>query len=567
MNREYKEKLSRSIESKYSDLEERIMKDIVRRIQKAGEITSTADWQINRLRILGHSSEDIEKMLKEALDASYPEMFELYDKVIDWEYVRNKDIYEQVNAEFIPFEENEELQQITDALIRQSSADLENITQSLGFYLDYGNGNRVMTPLSQVYGKHLDAACLDIVSGAFDYNSVLRRVVTQLTNSGLRTIDYASGYSSRVEVAARRAVMTGISQLTGKISDMNAEKLGTEYFEVAWHSGARPTHAVWQGKVWTKQQLTTVCGLGSVTGLLGANCYHEYYPFFPGISERNWTDEWLEEQDRKENTPKEFKGKEYTVYEAKQRQRQMETAMRAQRQKVQLLKEGGADPDDVMLAKCKYQGQLDEYARFSKKMGLKQERERIYIDMRGRVAPNIKYIRLSDSTDKWAKDAVKELLQSEKTLSKRMFETMEVYSSDGKFIMVKRGNVNSVKLSLLDYFKLKNAVVTHNHPSGSSFSFTDLKFLRNMPISELRVSTPEGVYFIRKPKTWPKEITSSDKMKDVYEQIKKDLRPKYKKLYNMGKINKKERHIMFKDEVNRIFAERFGIEYGFELYE
>lgn len=379
MNREYKEKLSRSIESKYSDLEERIMKDIVRRIQKAGEITSTADWQINRLRILGHSSEDIEKMLKEALDASYPEMFELYDKVIDWEYVRNKDIYEQVNAEFIPFEENEELQQITDALIRQSSADLENITQSLGFYLDYGNGNRVMTPLSQVYGKHLDAACLDIVSGAFDYNSVLRRVVTQLTNSGLRTIDYASGYSSRVEVAARRAVMTGISQLTGKISDMNAEKLGTEYFEVAWHSGARPTHAVWQGKVWTKQQLTTVCGLGSVTGLLGANCYHEYYPFFPGISERNWTDEWLEEQDRKENTPKEFKGKEYTVYEAKQRQRQMETAMRAQRQKVQLLKEGGADPDDVMLAKCKYQGQLDEYARFSKKMGLKQELSLIHI--------------------------------------------------------------------------------------------------------------------------------------------------------------------------------------------
>ena len=131
MNREYKEKLSRSIESKYSDLEERIMKDIVRRIQKAGEITSTADWQINRLRILGHSSEDIEKMLKEALDASYPEMFELYDKVIDWEYVRNKDIYEQVNAEFIPFEENEELQQITDALIRQSSTDLETISRVL----------------------------------------------------------------------------------------------------------------------------------------------------------------------------------------------------------------------------------------------------------------------------------------------------------------------------------------------------------------------------------------------------------------------------------------------------
>lgn len=387
MRQEYKEQLSWRIAENYSDLEERIMFDIVRRIKKTGEITSTADWQINRLRILGYSSEDIENMIKDTLNKSYPQMFELYDNVIDWEYVRNKDIYEKVNAEFIPFEENGELQQITYALARQSCENLENVTQSLGFYLDYGNGNRVMTPLSQVYSKYLDAACFDIVSGAFDYNSVLRRVVTQLTNSGLRQIDYASGYSSRVEVAARRAVMTGISQLTGKISEINAEKLGTEHFEVAWHSGARPTHAVWQGKVWTKEQLTTVCGLGSVTGILGANCYHEYYPFIPGISDRNWTDDWLEAQERKENTPKEFRGKEYTVYEAKQRQRQMETAMRAQRQKVKLFQDNGADPDEVMLARAKYQGQLDEYARFSKKMGLQQERERIYLDMQGRVAP------------------------------------------------------------------------------------------------------------------------------------------------------------------------------------
>ena len=388
MNREYKKKLSRQIEKNYSDLEMRIMEDIVRRIKKAGEITSTADWQINRLRILENSSEDIEKMIKEALDASYPQMFELYDKVIDWEYVRNKGIYEQINAEFIPYEENEELQQITNALIQQTDADLKNITQSLGFYLDYGGGKPVLTPLAEVYQKYLDAACMDIVSGAFDYNSVLRKVVSQLTNSGLRQIDYASGRGNRVDVAARRAVMTGITQLTGKISDMNAEKLGTVYFEVAWHAGARPTHAVWQGRVWSKEQLVTVCGLGTVTGLEGVNCSHERYPFIPGISERNWTDEWLEKKNREENTPKEFLGKQYTVYEAKQRQRQMETAMRAQREKVHLLRKGGADKEEITAARAKYQGQLNEYAKFSEKMGLKEERERIYIDGRGRIAPD-----------------------------------------------------------------------------------------------------------------------------------------------------------------------------------
>ena len=228
---------------------------------------------------------------------------------------------------------------------------------------------------------------MDIVTGAFDYNTVLQWVVTQLTNSGLRQIEYSSGYANRIEVAARRAVMTGLTQLSGKIAEYNAEKLGTEYFEVEWHAGARPTHTIWQGRVWSQQQLYDVCGLGTVTGLCGANCYHTYFPFVPGVSVRAYTDDWLDEQNRKESEPTEFRGKEYTLYEAKQRQRQMETAMRAQREKVQLLQKGGADPDDVMLARCKYQGQLDEYARFSKKMGLKQERERIYLDMKGRVAP------------------------------------------------------------------------------------------------------------------------------------------------------------------------------------
>ena len=389
MRDDYKEKIASKIAARYISLEERILQDIARRIKKVGEITSTADWQINRLRILGYSSEDIEREIKKTLDASYPEMFELYDKVIDWEYVRNKDIYEQINAEFIPYEENRQLQQITDAIIQQSLEDLENVTKSLGFYLDY-NGRKVLTPLSQVYTNYLDNACFDIVTGAFDYGSVLCRVVTQLTNSGLRKIEYGSGYASRVEVAARRAVMTGVANLTGEIADYNAKKLGTEYFEVEWHAGARPAHSVWQGRVWTKDQLHSVCGLGTVTGLLGANCYHTYYPFFPGISERNWSDDWLEEQNRKESKPKEFRGKEYTLYEAKQRQRQMETAMRAQREKVQMLQDGGADPDEVMLQKAKYQGQLNEYAVFSRKMGLKEERERIYIDGRGWIATNTK---------------------------------------------------------------------------------------------------------------------------------------------------------------------------------
>lgn len=565
MKPEELEKMPLQVEKLFYDLQKRVMEDVVRRIKKTGEITSTADYQIEKMIMMGQSSEFIELEIKRLTQMADEEIYQLYEDVVDKEYTRNKTIYEQVNANFIPYEESQEMQAWVSAIVAQTKDDIKNITQSMGFALKL-NGKIIFTPFAEYYQKYLDRACMDIITGTFSYNTVLRRVIKEMASSGIRTVDYASGHSNRITVAARRAVMTGVNQLCGQINQMNADKLGTDTYEVPWHAGARPSHW-WGGMIFTMQELIDICGLGTGEGIGGWNCYHPYYAFVPGISVRQYTDDQLAELNAKEKVEREWKGKKYNAYNASQKQRQMETAMRAQREKVVLLKKGGADPDDVMLARAKYQGQLNEYSRFCKKMRLTEERERIYYDMRGRIAPNIKYIKLSDSTDKWAKETVKKLLQSEKTLSERIYETMEIYSSDGKFIMAKRGKVDSVKLSLSDYFKLKNAVVTHNHPSGSSFSFTDLKFLKNMPISELRVSTPEGVYFIRKPKTWSKEINTSDKMKDVYEQIKKDLRPQYKELYNMGKINKKERHIMFKDEVNRVFAERFGIEYGFELYE
>ena len=375
------------VERKFRNLENRIMEDVVRRIKKTGQITSSADYQLNRYYILGNSTKDIEDIVKSAVGDDYPETFNLYDEVVEKQYTRSRELYEQVNEEFIPYEQNEQLQQLVNGLIQQSNDELYNITRSMGFMVDMGGGRKVFSPLSDYYNQYLDNAIVEITSGAFDYNTVIRHVVGQMTNSGLRTVDYASGYSSRCDVAARRAIMTGLSQLTGHISQANAQKLHTEYFEIDWHAGARPSHRTWQGKVWSYRELVTVCGLGTVTGLQGANCYHEYYPFIPGISERQFSDKWLAEQNRKEDRQRVFKGKEYTLYEATQRQRYLETNMRAQRQKVKLLQQAGASRDDIMLARCKYQAQLDEYKAFCQRMGLQEQRERIYYDLQGRVAP------------------------------------------------------------------------------------------------------------------------------------------------------------------------------------
>lgn len=373
----------------WREAERRIMEDVIRRIKKAGEITSTADYQINRLIEMGKSREEVERIIKEALGATWPEMFEMYDKVAEWEYVRNREIYEQVNDDFLTPEDNKWLQQLTEATKKQTKNELVNMAQSYGFSILLA-GKRVFTPFAEYYQKYVDTAIQDVVTGGTDYNSAIRKVVTQMTNSGLRVVDYASGHTNRADVAARRAVLTGVNQITAQVSEHNAEKIDTEYFEVSWHPCARPDHQTWQGRVFSKKELGTVCGYGTVTGLCGANCRHTFHPFIPGVSERLYPDDWLEEQNKREAQTKEWNGKQLNAYEQTQQQRKMETAMRAQRQKIRLLEEAGADKDDIMLEKAKYQGQLNEYKQFSKKMGLVEQRERIYQDGLGKVATNTK---------------------------------------------------------------------------------------------------------------------------------------------------------------------------------
>lgn len=386
MTPEQKGSLPLRVEKLFYEMQERIFSDIVRRIKKTGEITSTADYQINKLLILGNSTEMIEQEIKRLTGKTDPELWELYDKVSNWEYVRYEDAYQEINGSFTPLEENEQVQQWSQAVISQTSNEIQNITQSLGMTVDMGGGRKAFTPLSQYYQTYLDQACMDIVTGAFDYNTVLRRVVRELSSSGLRTIDYASGYSSRAPVAARRAIMTGVSQLSAQINEMIARDLNTNTYEVTWHAGHRPSHW-WGGNIYTKQELHDICHLGDVDGLCGANCRHSYFAFVPGYSIRTYTPEQLQELEDRDREIRIWQGKQYNAYEATQKQRQMETTMRAQREKITLLKKGEAEQIDIEAAQARYINSLRQYQSFSKRMELPEQMERVYMDGLGRVLP------------------------------------------------------------------------------------------------------------------------------------------------------------------------------------
>lgn len=375
------EALPSAMEQLYRSLQLNIMSDLTERLKANGEeITSAADWQINRLYELGVSKDEIDSLIQSTLDVSDDEIDRIYDEVVKSGYARNEELYTGKGKEYIPYAENKQLQQLVKAVKNQTKSEYRNITGSLGFAMRNADNTLSFTPLADFYQRSLDNGLMQIASGAVDYNTVLKKAVKAMTDSGLRTVDYASGWSNRVDVAVRRALMTGFNQVVAKVNEDNAEQLGTEYFEVSYHRGARPTHQVWQGRVYSKKELETVCGLGTVTGLCGANCYHSYSPFIKGVDKPTYSDEELDRMNEEENTPKEYNGKEYTAYEARQRQRQLETAMRADRQKIELLTQGGADDDTITGAKVRYFQRQDEYVKFSKAMNLPQQWEKITVD-------------------------------------------------------------------------------------------------------------------------------------------------------------------------------------------
>ena len=368
----------------YRGLEDTLLTEICSRLKLRDELNEVTVQDIKALRSHGIDLKEIEKAIRKTSGISETKLNELLDDVVE----RNQKYYTEL-IDLAHITQPETLISVEDtwAIYEQTKQTLRNITRSMGFLVDAG---RTMLPPAKAYQWALDAATLKVESGAISYGQAIKDAVRELASGGLRVVDYESGHRDHVDVAARRAVMTGVSQLCSKYTEQSAEYLETPYFEVSAHAGARDkpgpspwsSHKDWQGKVYSIRagdiypSIYEACGLGAVDGLEGANCRHRRNVWVEGVSERTYTDEQLAHID--DGLGCTYDGKTYTAYEATQMQRRVERQIRAQKRLVNAYKAAGLTDDDAV-ANIKLRRLNAKYRGFSKAAGLAEQPERLKV--------------------------------------------------------------------------------------------------------------------------------------------------------------------------------------------
>ncbi|MFR9293603.1 MAG: phage minor capsid protein [Turicibacter sanguinis] len=344
----------KQIQKYLTRLENDVLRDVARHLK-----TATAKNQMEALVDLDHSVFTMAMKLSEFSDKSLSEIIDIMDDAGIKSYYDDKELYSKGKTHLPDYKDNLSAMKFVEAIKRQSGNDLKNITRTTGLA---GKG------LNEFYRTELSQAVLNLRSGAFSSDQVIRQMVNKCADRGLVSINYASGRTMRVESAVRMCINTGFRQLTTQMGFMNAELVGQDLMEISAHAGARPTHQEWQGQIVSlsgKPNYLSLndIGYGSADGFSGVNCRHSWYPYFEGISEPLYTD-------FEEPQPFEYKGKTYTGYDANQHIRKLENSIKKEKRKITMYDELG-DEESVTTHKVRAQRLRQERDKF-------QEHAKVY---------------------------------------------------------------------------------------------------------------------------------------------------------------------------------------------
>lgn len=320
------DELAKPITDLYEEMIQTVIADIARRLAGMDYATQTAAWQVQRINESGAVYKNILKELAKLTGKKEAVLRKMFREAGVKSMKFDDSIYKAAGLNPLPLNMSPAMLDVLKAGLNKTNAVVNNLTMTMA------------SAWQQQFVHAADIAYMQVTSGAMGYDQAIKSAIKTYTNTGLvPEIEYPSGHKDKLDVAMRRAVLTGVAQTTGVLQTTRADEMGVNLVQTSAHIGARPTHQPWQGHIFSRSgksdkypDFVEATGYGTMLGLCGINCRHSFYPFFEGISENAYKQATLDEYADKKVV---YNGKEYSVYEAEQRQRVMERSIRAWKRK------------------------------------------------------------------------------------------------------------------------------------------------------------------------------------------------------------------------------------------
>lgn len=395
--------------------------------------------------------------------------------------------------------------------------------------------------------------------------------------------------------------MGAMGLMVEQISESNHDLLGCDGWEISAHEGSAPDHEDIQGKQYSDKEFEELNN--SLKRRIGTlNCGHVKFSIILGVHSPQYTDEELEAMKRRNAEGVTFGGKHYTLYAATQRQRKFERTIRKQKRRI-LVDEATEDKDKLQTDQIRLVRLRQEYARFSKGVGLPMQHARMetagFDWKKGKAAESAAKAHINNSlssgslssrkaksqitgnadvttavnwdnsigTHSWGNEARRNLYTNEERITKLKTEEGILFDVEGKILFGRRGDKYHVEFPPEEVKKMRDGVLTHNHPNGSCFSPEDINMLRRGKLSEVRATTSQGVYKLQKPKKWSKEISSLEKIEAVYYDIDSVVSPPIINRVQHGEITYAQADKLCQEAVLQEFSEKFGMNFGFDTWD
>lgn len=392
-------KMADILANRIDELQETIITEIAESIARIGKLTPSKAHQLVQSLRYGNSYNNIINKIRQVTNLNKKQILEIFEETAKKNQEFAKAFYEYRNIDFIPYKDNVALQREVKAMAKVSQETFTNLMRTAAF-TTIKNGKKTFTPITRIYQETLDKALTSLELGQETADQVIRKSIIELTNSGIKTVDYASGRSIRLDSAVRMHVMDGMRTLSNELQEQFGEEFGADGIEVSHHINAAPDHIdTIDGKQFFKplnkkeetQKYKTIDGKRYYNFKLmndslqrpvsTMNCYHYTFNIVLGISPPQYTDKQLEKDKEKNKKGFEFEGKHYTMYEGTQLQRSMELKVRKLKEKKNALKELGTEDSLIQAGNVNRKivqltHKYDELCRVS---GLPPKKERMRI--------------------------------------------------------------------------------------------------------------------------------------------------------------------------------------------